>query len=123
MRFLPGSLFLSLFLLLAQGIAVPVADAEPEAAPEDWELTAKRALPTFPGLPGPSSSTSCNQTNQCQTGISYCCNTENGQNNCVKSATNCQQTVICCNNNFGFQFCFGNIDFNVPITINVNIPK
>src|SRR5438034_4493568 len=118
MRFLPGSLVLSLFLLFAQGIAVPVADAAPEPAPEDGELVAKRAL-NIPGLPGAGGSSTCNQTNQCQTGTSFCCNTENGrechvpptsfsnyltspsENTCVKSSTNCQQTVICCNNNFG----------------------
>ncbi|KAL9564108.1 hypothetical protein ACKAV7_011758 [Fusarium commune] len=29
--------------------------------------------------------------------------------------------VICCNNNMGYQVCIGEIDFNMPVTININI--
>ncbi|KAF7556558.1 hypothetical protein G7Z17_g1361 [Cylindrodendrum hubeiense] len=56
----------------------------------------------------PSTST---QSNLCSAGNPYCCSSDgNGA---------CQQTVICCNNNNGFQICIGDLDFNVPITINI----
>jgi len=29
--------------------------------------------------------------------------------------------IICCNNNNGYQMCIGEIDFNMPVTININI--
>jgi hypothetical protein len=55
--------------------------------------------------------------------------------NCQSGQVQCQQTVVCCNNAGGvsgprsggwkvnqqqFQFCMGNIDFNMPITLSVN---
>ena len=64
---------------------------------------------------------------------------------CQNGNVQCQQTVICCNNFNGvslffpsllifewgkravantwrqFQFCMGDIDFNIPITINMNL--
>ncbi|KAL5617632.1 hypothetical protein FOBRF1_006380 [Fusarium oxysporum] len=35
----------------------------------------------------------------------------------------CNAKVICCNNNSGFHMCIGEIDFNAPVTININIYK
>ncbi|KAK1244255.1 hypothetical protein MKX08_002393 [Trichoderma sp. CBMAI-0020] len=41
-----------------------------------------------------------------------------GSHTC-SNTTACDQTIICCNNNNGFQICIGELDFNMPITINV----
>ncbi|KAK2732656.1 hypothetical protein FQN57_002586 [Myotisia sp. PD_48] len=118
-------------LLFANVLAVPVAEPEaipnpgpgpvPEPSPEAGELVARDASPAVPKgfLPPGLCPPPVQQTNNCQTGIPYCCSTESGKHNCVKSAVNCQQQVICCNNNFGFQMCIGDIDFNMPITINI----
>ncbi|EFR04365.1 hypothetical protein MGYG_07373 [Nannizzia gypsea CBS 118893] len=61
------------------------------------------------------------QGNLCQTGESYCCNEEDGKNVCNKSGVSCDQTVVCCNNYDGNQFCMGDINFNMPITFNFDL--
>ncbi|PGH16808.1 hypothetical protein AJ79_01452 [Helicocarpus griseus UAMH5409] len=125
MKLISTSVIFSLVLLLTQSIAIPTPDPEP--APEEGAL-AERFWPDLsnllpkklcPGAPKPPSGPT--QSNQCSTGVPYCCSTEGGSNNCVGSVVNCEQTVICCNNNFGYQVCMGDIDFNMPINIDIDI--
>ncbi|EEH16340.1 hypothetical protein PABG_06427 [Paracoccidioides brasiliensis Pb03] len=126
MKFISSSIFLSLLMLLSQSIAIPTPDPEP--IPEDAMLEIEAVLaarglklPNIPGLCPPPSSAPVQQSNQCSTGTPFCCSTEDGSHNCVKSNVSCDQTVICCNNNFGSQVCMGDIDFNMPINININL--
>ncbi|KAI8649444.1 hypothetical protein LRP88_11383 [Fusarium phalaenopsidis] len=61
------------------------------------------------------------QGNYCSSGTQYCCTTDaNGVQTCDNSEV-CNAKIICCNNNSGFQMCIGEIDFNAPVTININI--
>ncbi|KAL2375852.1 hypothetical protein RJZ90_007862 [Blastomyces dermatitidis] len=142
-------------MLLTQSIAIPVPDPVP--APKDGDVAlAERRFPKLPGFglpkelcPQPPPQPPVQQTNQCSTGVPYCCSTEGGckcsnhkyppeesglkrrqcfanqsaplAHNCVNSHVECTQTVICCNNNFGFQVCMGDIDFNMPINIEINL--
>ncbi|KAH7126135.1 hypothetical protein EDB81DRAFT_889838 [Dactylonectria macrodidyma] len=59
------------------------------------------------------------QTSLCSAGNPYCCTSDGKGGQICQNTTACEQTVICCNNNNGFQICIGDLDFNVPITINV----
>ncbi|KAK2820076.1 hypothetical protein FQN49_007746 [Arthroderma sp. PD_2] len=61
------------------------------------------------------------QGNLCRTGDSFCCDEKHGKNSCIKSHTSCDQKVICCNNDNGYQFCVGDINFNMPITFDIDI--
>ncbi|KAL2669825.1 hypothetical protein Neosp_015270 [[Neocosmospora] mangrovei] len=71
----------------------------------------------------PTGGDSNSQTNQCSSGTQYCCTTDaNGVQTCENSEV-CNAKIICCNNNSGFQMCIGEIDFNMPVTININIYK
>ncbi|PNP56933.1 hypothetical protein FNYG_15307 [Fusarium nygamai] len=62
--------------------------------------------------------------NACSLGTQYCCTTSaDGVQSCTDSEI-CNAKVICCNNNnSGFQMCSGEIDFNAPVTISINIYK
>ncbi|OJD11738.1 hypothetical protein AJ78_07547 [Emergomyces pasteurianus Ep9510] len=116
MKFIQTSILFSFFMLFTQSIAIPT----PEPA-EDAEL-AERGFQMPKGLcPPPPAQPPVQQSNQCSTGVPFCCSTEDGSHNCVKSSVNCKQTVICCNNNFGYQVCMGDIDFNMPINIQINL--
>ncbi|RKL08602.1 hypothetical protein BFJ68_g9396 [Fusarium oxysporum] len=101
-------------LVFLQGaMASPVgnaaaADVEPRATePEGLETRdIERRAPAlgdmpFPSFPSLKKSTKC--------AISDSCNNDS--------------KVICCNNNNGYQMCIGEIDFNMPVTININIYK
>ncbi|KAL6904238.1 hydrophobin 1 [Trichoderma evansii] len=59
-----------------------------------------------------------NQTNACSAGNPYCCSASNSGGHVCANTTACDQKVICCNNQNGFQICIGEIDFNAPVTIN-----
>ncbi|KAF3070103.1 hypothetical protein CFAM422_006806 [Trichoderma lentiforme] len=59
------------------------------------------------------------QLNACSGGNPYCCSSNGKGGHACKNTTACEETIICCNNNNGFQICIGDIDFNVPITINI----
>ncbi|KAK0766478.1 hypothetical protein N5P37_000203 [Trichoderma harzianum] len=59
------------------------------------------------------------QVNACSGGNPYCCSSNGKGGHACKNTTACEETIICCNNNNGFQICIGDIDFNVPITINI----
>ncbi|KAL7914209.1 hydrophobin [Trichoderma velutinum] len=59
------------------------------------------------------------QLNACNGGNPYCCSSNGKGGHACKNTTACQETIICCNNNNGFQICIGDLDFNVPITINI----
>ncbi|KAL7917406.1 hydrophobin [Trichoderma austrokoningii] len=59
------------------------------------------------------------QTNACSAGNPYCCSGDGNGGHTCSNTTACDQTIICCNNNNGFQICIGELDFNMPITINV----
>ncbi|PNP60713.1 hypothetical protein FNYG_14556 [Fusarium nygamai] len=86
----------------------------------------------FPSVPalkkrgqggGSSDCPSNQQTNQCSSGSAYCCSPDgNGGTKCaISDSCNSDSKVICCNNNMGYQMCIGEIDFNMPVTININI--
>ncbi|KAI1980423.1 hypothetical protein LOZ53_000614 [Ophidiomyces ophidiicola] len=136
MKFFTSSTVLSFVFFFSYGLAVPVADAEPQPVPNPGPGPVPASEPgnnlmsrdpanilssLVPALNAPSNCPT--QTNQCSSGTPFCCSTDSGSHNCVKSTVNCQQKVICCNNNFGFQMCIGDIDFNMPITININLNK
>ncbi|RGP72492.1 hydrophobin [Fusarium sporotrichioides] len=71
----------------------------------------------------PSSPPDNQQGNACSSGTQFCCTTDgNGVQTCSNSEV-CNAKIICCNNNSGFQMCIGEIDFNAPVTININIIK
>nr|WGD08209.1 hydrophobin [Trichoderma koningiopsis] len=59
------------------------------------------------------------QLNACSAGNPYCCSSDGNGGHICANTTACEQKIICCNNNNGFQICIGEIDFNMPITINV----
>ncbi|PTB39395.1 hypothetical protein M441DRAFT_144631 [Trichoderma asperellum CBS 433.97] len=59
------------------------------------------------------------QLNACSAGSPYCCSSDGNGGHICSNTTACDQKVICCNNNNGFQICIGEIDFNVPVTINI----
>ncbi|KAN0082046.1 hypothetical protein V8E54_003344 [Elaphomyces granulatus] len=100
-----NTIFVVFSALLAGGMASPITDA----APVENSLDVR-------------GSSGCTQSNQCSTGVPYCCSpNSSGGNNCVQSDVSCNQQVICCNNNVGMQLCIGGIDFNMPITFNINI--
>ncbi|KAG5294606.1 hypothetical protein I7I48_11173 [Histoplasma ohiense] len=126
MKFIKSSILFSLLMLLTQSIAIPMPGPVP--APEDGDvaLAERGFLSNLPGLkdlcpPASSQPAPVQQTNQCSSGVPYCCSTEGGSHNCVNSKVECKQTVICCNNNFGSQVCMGDIDFNMPINIEINL--
>ncbi|KAL4727121.1 hypothetical protein ACLX1H_006022 [Fusarium chlamydosporum] len=71
----------------------------------------------------PSNPPENQQGNACSSGTQYCCTTDSsGAQTCSNSEV-CNAKIICCNNNNGFQMCIGEIDFNAPVTININIYK
>ncbi|EKJ68386.1 hypothetical protein FPSE_11394 [Fusarium pseudograminearum CS3096] len=71
----------------------------------------------------PSTGGGNSQGNACSSGTQFCCTTDGaGVQTCSNSEV-CNAKIICCNNNSGFQMCIGEIDFNAPVTININIYK
>ncbi|KAH8645935.1 hypothetical protein BGZ60DRAFT_535808 [Tricladium varicosporioides] len=112
---------------MTEAEAAPAPVPQPPSRVEARYGLEARATATPPALPALSTPSSCpttSQNTQCSSGIPYCCSTGgDGGHTCVNGVVNCQQTVICCNNAIGMQVCIGNIDFNMPITINVNLPK
>ncbi|EXK25364.1 hypothetical protein FOXG_17644 [Fusarium oxysporum f. sp. lycopersici 4287] len=85
-------------------------------------------LPKMPSLKkkgqgGGSSDCSNQQTSVCSSGSAYCCSPDgNGGTKCtISDSCNVDSKIICCNNNMGYQMCIGEIDFNMPVTININI--
>ncbi|KAF4959416.1 hypothetical protein FSARC_10741 [Fusarium sarcochroum] len=127
------------FALLQGALASPINEAGAEIETRDVEPRApslgKIPWPRLPSLHKkgkgknndgdncPSSGGSTSQTNACSSGTPYCCTTEgNGVQTCSNSEV-CTTKIICCNNNNGFQMCIGEIDFNAPVTININVYK
>ncbi|KAL9470820.1 hypothetical protein ACSS6W_008761 [Trichoderma asperelloides] len=110
-------------------MASPVQEAEVEPRAIGPRAPSLGDIP-FPAMPvrnhnsnamGPSGS-GCGtntQTNACSAGSPYCCSSDGNGGHICSNTTACQQTIICCNNNNGFQICIGELDFNMPITINV----
>ncbi|KAF5976380.1 hydrophobin [Fusarium coicis] len=137
-------------LAVLQGaVASPVAEPAVEVEERDIEPRAPSMgdipWPRLPALrrakkgsdqncPAPTN----NQGNACSSGTQYCCTTAaDGTQTCSNSEV-CNAKIICCNNNSGvgtpsrsscvahsdqFQMCIGEIDFNAPVTININIYK
>ncbi|EEP81697.1 predicted protein [Uncinocarpus reesii 1704] len=105
MKFFSSSIIFSVVFFISQGLAVPLAEAQPVPdpgpgpVPEPGNDLAERD-PFLKGL-FPPKNCPTQQVNSCSTGEPYCCSTDSGKHNCVKSTVNCQQKVICCNNNFG----------------------
>ncbi|KAJ4307582.1 hypothetical protein N0V84_012629 [Fusarium piperis] len=144
-----ASILLYSMVFLRGAMTSPVAepvqgpDVEPRAMERRSPTSGDIPFPRFPSRKpkvheGGDCSTgggSTSQSNLCSAGNPYCC-TSDGKggksldrlfdtrhscfsgNVCSNSST-CEQTVICCNNNNGFQICIGDIDFNMPITINI----
>ncbi|EMT64831.1 hypothetical protein NOF04DRAFT_16637 [Fusarium oxysporum II5] len=120
---------------------VAAADVEPRATePEGLETRdiERRApalgdmpFPAFPSLKkkgqsgGSKDCSSNDQTAVCSSGSAYCCSPDgNGGTKCaISDSCNTDSKIICCNNNSGYQMCIGEIDFNMPVTININIYK
>ncbi|EGD99035.1 hypothetical protein TESG_06395 [Trichophyton tonsurans CBS 112818] len=109
--------------------------SQSEASPTQAEASPQETMGSSPSpSPSPSISeeapnsethrvhkASPKQGNLCKTGDSYCCDEKDGKNTCIKSRTSCDQKVICCNNDNGYQFCMGDINFNMPITFNIDM--
>ncbi|KAF4448564.1 hypothetical protein F53441_8041 [Fusarium austroafricanum] len=117
-------------------MASPVAEPEHEVETRDLEPRGP-ALGDYPWPRLPSvrrgnkkggNSKDCpaptnQQGNACSSGTQFCCTTSaDGVQTCSNSEV-CNAKIICCNNNSGFQMCIGEIDFNAPVTININIYK
>ncbi|EHK16816.1 hydrophobin [Trichoderma virens Gv29-8] len=117
---------------------------EPEAEGHAFKRSLEPRLPTFADIPFPKfparnphhdpkgnnnkgkggkdscpSGGSSSQANACSSGSPYCCSSNGKGGHECSNTTACDTTIICCNNNNGFQICIGDIDFNVPITINI----
>ncbi|KAF4445207.1 hydrophobin [Fusarium acutatum] len=132
MQFQLSAIFCGLAVL--QGaIATPVAEPAVEVEARDIEPRApsmgdipwprlpalRRAKGSDKDCPAPTN----NQGNVCSSRTPYCCTTSaDGVQTCHNSEV-CNAKIICCNNNRGFQMCIGEIDFNAPVTININICK
>ncbi|KAL7939395.1 hydrophobin [Trichoderma chlorosporum] len=71
------------------------------------------------GCPSSSSTSTSTQANACSAGSPYCCSSDGSGGHTCSNTTACTETIICCNNNNGFQICIGDLDFNMPITINI----
>ncbi|WZH40852.1 hydrophobin [Fusarium acuminatum] len=125
------------FSLLQGAMATPVAEPAAEVETRDIEpkglVVGDIPWPRMPALRQVSKrdvdSKDCSappanqQGNACSSGTQYCCTTgADGVQTCTDSEI-CNAKVICCNNNSGFQMCIGEIDFNAPVTININIYK
>ncbi|KAL5095329.1 hypothetical protein Trisim1_000105 [Trichoderma cf. simile WF8] len=114
--------------------------ASPVQGPEVEPRAIERRVPSMGDIPFPkfparnknsnkmgsnSGSSDCSgsgtntQVNACSAGSPYCCSSDGNGGQTCSNTTACTETIICCNNNNGFQICIGDLDFNVPITINV----
>ncbi|SPJ75677.1 related to hydrophobin [Fusarium torulosum] len=131
---------LSGFVLLQGAVASPISDSagvetrdvEPRApGPGDFpwpRLPALRRATTSSAAKGsgkdcPSAPPTTSQGNACSSGTQFCCTTNSdGTQSCANSEV-CNAKIICCNNNNGFQMCIGEVDFNAPVTININVFK
>ncbi|KAL7896903.1 hydrophobin [Trichoderma sp. SZMC 28014] len=130
-----ASMILYTLVALNGIMASPVQEPEVEARAIGPRTPSLGDIP-FPALPvrnkdsnamGKSASASgsgsdCGtntQTNACSAGSPYCCSSDGNGGHTCSNTTACDQTIICCNNNNGFQICIGELDFNMPITINV----
>ncbi|KAF5026940.1 hypothetical protein F66182_970 [Fusarium sp. NRRL 66182] len=59
------------------------------------------------------------QTNACSSGDPYCCVADGNGGQTCSISNSCNAKIICCNNNNGYQMCIGDVNFNMPITINL----
>ncbi|KAJ4183319.1 hypothetical protein NW755_009810 [Fusarium falciforme] len=119
-------------LVFLQG-AMTSPVAEPVQGPEVEPRAMEPRAPTSGDIPFPrfpsrkpkgsdcstGSGGSVSQTNLCSAGKPYCCTSDGKGGNVCSNSAACEQTVICCNNNNGYQICIGDMDFNMPITINI----
>ncbi|KAM6513893.1 hypothetical protein FALCPG4_015090 [Fusarium falciforme] len=130
-------------LVFLQGaMASPVGDSsvdiEPRAikseGPETRDIEPRAPVfgdvpfPKFPAMKGRGQGAGCSSTQQtalCSSGSSYCCVEDGKGGNVCSFSNSCNSDakIICCNNSGGFQMCIGEIDFNMPVTINININK
>jgi len=77
--------------------------------------------PVAVSKPTTNTDSSNQQANNCSTGTPYCCDADGkGGNVCTAGETDCKATTICCNNSNGYQICAGEVNFNNPVTINLN---
>jgi hypothetical protein len=59
----------------------------------------------------------------CSSGNPFCCSPDGDGGQVCESTNSCTSTVICCNNHNGYQICIGDVNFNMPVTININLKK
>ncbi|KAH7198321.1 uncharacterized protein B0J16DRAFT_330222 [Fusarium flagelliforme] len=133
-----STLFLSIAMI--QGaIATPVVESAAEVETRDLAPRAPALgdlpWPKMPSLNkakkdgkggsdcGTSNPPENQQTTACSSGTQFCCTTDGSGTQTCSNSEVCNAKIICCNNNNGFQMCIGEIDFNAPVTININIYK
>ncbi|KAH6867779.1 hypothetical protein B0T10DRAFT_524179 [Thelonectria olida] len=123
-----ASAILYCLVLLQGALATPIEGPAPEVERRDIEPRAPTPLDIpFPGFParnrgkkgGKGDDCATQQSTLCSAGSPYCCISDGNGGHVCQNTTACTQTVICCNNNNGFQICIGDLDFNMPITINI----
>ncbi|KAJ3540779.1 hypothetical protein NM208_g4909 [Fusarium decemcellulare] len=119
-------------LFLQGALASPIAEPAPEAEHQAIEPRSPKIgdipFPQFPkkgakktgGSDCPTGGGN-QQSNLCSSGNPYCCSGDGNGGHICQQTTACQTTIICCNNNNGYQICIGDIDFNMPITINISL--
>ncbi|KAM0426123.1 hypothetical protein ACHAPT_008754 [Fusarium lateritium] len=128
----PSNFLYSLVFLqgvMTSPVAEPAsgAEVEPRALERRGPTAGDIPFPQFPARKpkvheGGDCSTgggSTTQSNLCSAGNPYCCTSDGKGGHVCSNSSACEQTVICCNNNNGFQICIGDLDFNMPITINI----
>ncbi|TLD23117.1 hypothetical protein PspLS_07626 [Pyricularia sp. CBS 133598] len=127
---IPYALALAAALASQLAHAVPVADVLAPREPQSFSLPdlTKYLNPSVGSKAGNSAASACpstggdmTQKTLCSTGISYCCVSEARGNTCIDATTKCDHTVVCCNNANGSQMCMGDVNFNMPMTINMPI--
>ncbi|KAH8837614.1 hypothetical protein MCOR27_001648 [Pyricularia oryzae] len=111
--------------------AVPLTDGLAPRGPQSFSLPdlTKYLNPSAGNKAGCGAASSCpstgggdlTQKTLCSTGTSYCCVSEARGNTCIDATTKCDHTVVCCNNANGSQMCMGDVNFNMPMAINMPI--
>ncbi|RFU79337.1 hydrophobin [Trichoderma arundinaceum] len=125
-----ASIVFHALIAISSVVASPVQEptVEPRAIEPRMPSMADIPFPKFPSRnrnndkmgKGSDCGTNTNtQTNACSGGNPYCCSSNGNGGHTCSNTTACTETIICCNNNNGFQICIGDLDFNVPITINI----
>ncbi|KAH7309107.1 hypothetical protein B0I35DRAFT_515443 [Stachybotrys elegans] len=97
------------------GYAPDIAEYKPDLGGYKGDLDYK-ADTNYKGCKGGYN----NQVNECSAGNPFCCSPDGKGGNFCTISDSCDQTIICCSNFNGYQLCIGDLDFTIPVTINVN---